>query len=896
MTRLVYSFGGGVADGDATLRELLGGKGAGLAEMTRIGIPVPPGFTITTDVCRYTRAHNGARPEGLDDAIDQALVRIEQELDAKFGDHSRPLLVSVRSGAVTSMPGMMDTVLNVGLNDVTVEGLAERTGDARFAYDSYRRLIQMFGDVVLGVHNFYFEEELNRIREEHGVRDDSALDLAALKTIVARYKSVIESRASAPFPQDPRAQLTVAIDAVLASWDTQRAIDYRNYNHIDHDLGTAVNVQAMVFGNLGAGCATGVAFTRDPSTGEPHLYGEFLPNAQGEDVVAGTRTPLPLHGGADAPESMQMSMPRAFDELSKIATTLESHYREMQDIEFTVERDQVWILQTRAGKRSAAAEVRIATDLAGEGRIRKDDALLRVDPNRLHALLHPTVDANAPRDVLTRGLPASPGAATGRPVFTADEAEDAARLGEDVILVREETSPDDIRGMIAANAILTTRGGATSHAAVVARQMGKCCIVGCSTMRIDTEKRTLTVDERTVGSTDIITLDGSTGEVMLGEIPLAPARLDGAFYTLMAWSDERRSVRVRANADTAHDAARARTFGAEGIGLVRTEHMFFEDDRIHTMREMIVAREADRRVSALQSIQALQTLDFIAIFEAMDGLPVTIRLLDPPLHEFLPDRESDILELAQRLRVPVDNVRRVVDSMRESNPMLGHRGCRLGITFPDIYDMQVRAIFDATLTCGERGVSALPEVMVPLVSDAAELGQIRGRIEAMIASEPYASHASRLREIPIGTMIELPRACTTADRIAEYADFMSFGTNDLTQTVFGFSRDDASTFLPAYIERGILPVDPFVVLDTVGVGPLIEMACTLARRTRPDIKIGICGEHGGDPASVAWMQRGWVDYVSCSPYRVPVARLAAARARVEDERNEAAAMADHGRQ
>jgi len=886
MAKRVYGFGAGTADGDGSMKPLLGGKGAGLAEMTRIGIPVPPGFTITTEVCLAWQKHGGALPEGVQAEIDAALGRVESILGASFGDAENPLLVSVRSGARQSMPGMMDTILNVGLNDETVEGLAARTGDPRFAWDSYRRFVQMFGDVVLGVHHFYFEEELVAARRAAGLRpDQSDADLSAdhLKSLVGAYKALIRERSDVPFPEAPADQLAMAIRAVFASWNNNRAIEYRRMNDIPDAWGTAVNVQAMVFGNMGDDCATGVAFTRDPSTGEHVFYGEWLPNAQGEDVVAGIRTPQPLTGTDGDLPSLESAMPEAFAKLDAIQKTLERHYLDMQDLEFTIQRGDVWILQTRVGKRTAAAEVRIAVEMADEGLIHRDDALLRVDPDRIDALLHPRIDRDGAHEVIAKGLPASPGAATGALAFTAEEAEARSEAGESVILVRNETSPEDIKGMKVAAAILTARGGMTSHAAVVARQMGTCCVVGCGQCVIDADARTMRIGGRTFGPEDVLSVDGTTGEVIIGEVTLVEAQLTPAFERLMSWADDRRTIGVRTNADTGPDAATARRLGAEGIGLVRTEHMFFEGDRIHAMRAMILATTASQRAKALAGLRPLQQGDFEAIFEAMSGHPVTIRLLDPPLHEFLPERDADIEEIARRFDIGVDAVRRTIATLHESNPMLGHRGVRLGVTTPELYEMQARAIFDATLAARARGLDPQPEIMIPLVAHTAELKAMRDRIEAVRDNE-YGADAAVLRTIPIGTMIELPRACVTADEIAEHAEFISFGTNDLTQTTYGLSRDDASGFLPAYIAAGLLEHDPFVVLDTKGVGSMIKIACANARGARPGIKVGICGEHGGEPRSVAWLQRGVVDYVSCSPYRVPIARLSAAQAAIRQER------------
>jgi pyruvate,orthophosphate dikinase len=871
----VYSFGDGQIDAASADRVVLGGKGAALAEMTRIGIPVPAGFTIPTAVSLLYDRESRLIPADMDASVDGALQLLEERMGRRFGDAQNPLLLAVRSGAQKSMPGMMDTILNVGLNDETVEGLAALTGNPRFAWDSYRRLLQMYGNVVLGVHHFYFEEELHSVREDAMVRSDDALNADHLRMLADRYKALIRERAREPFPQDPRAQLRAAIAAVFESWYNPRAFDYREMHGYSHDWGTAVNVQAMVFGNMGADCGTGVCFTRNPSTGEKVLFGEYLINAQGEDVVAGTRTPSPISG--DDTGSLEASQPAAFAQLVEILERLETHYQDMQDVEFTIQNGRVWILQTRAGKRTAAADVRIATELVEEGMLDRAGALLRVSTKRLDSMLHPTVDSEAVLQVLARGLPASPGAASGRIVFSTAEAEQLAQSGVSCVLVREETSPEDIRGMKAAVAILTARGGMTSHAAVVARQMGKCCIVGCGSLVISEKDGTLRVGSTVLSGADIITVDGTSGSVIVGPVPLKDAELTPAFHTLMGWTDDARPISVRANADTVSEALLARRFGAEGIGLTRTEHMFFDDERINSMREMILAQDSSTRARALAKLRPYQCRDFEDIFDAMKGLPVTIRLLDPPLHEFLPDRLEDLEDLGQRLHMTAEEVRRATHGLHESNPMLGHRGCRLGISYPEIYEMQVRAIFDATLNSRAAGAEPMPEIMVPLVSIPQELASIRARINRIIATE-YASDAEYLSQVPIGTMIELPRACMVAGELARHADFFSFGTNDLTQTVFGFSRDDVAGFLPAYLQSGLLEDDPFATLDIAGVGALIRMACERARATRPDIKIGLCGEHGGDPRSIEFVQNGLVDYVSCSPWRVPVARLASAQA------------------
>ena len=892
MTRYVYPFG---APDDAhdelpDAHGLLGGKGAGLRAMARMGIPVPPGFTITTEACAFHDEHHGALPDALDGEVRAAMRGLEALLAMGFGDTSNPLLVSVRSGARVSMPGMMDTVLNLGLNDATVEGLARASGDARFAWDSYRRFVQMYGDVVLGMkpaskHDHDpFEEILDARKRERGVRDDTALSVDDLRALVGDFKKLILERCGEAFPDDPWTQLWGAVKAVFRSWGNPRAVTYRRLNHLSSQGGTAVTVQAMVFGNLGDDCATGVAFTRDPSTGERRFYGEFLVNAQGEDVVAGTRTPQPIVGGGypGAPPSLGDLMPDAWRDLQRVAGELEAHFRDMQDIEFTIQRGRLWMLQTRAGKRTAKAMVRAAVEMANEGLITRDEAMLRVDAARLDDLLHPTLDPKAPRTVLARGLPASPGAATGRVVFHADDAEALAAKGEAVILVRLETSPEDIHGMHAAQGILTARGGMTSHAAVVARGMGKCCVAGCADLDVSYARGELTA--RTAQGPvvlrrgDVITLDGSKGEVILGALPRTAPALDVYWTTLMAWVDEARRLRVRTNADTPHDARVARSYGAEGIGLCRTEHMFFDEQRILAVREMILAHDADARRVALAKILPMQREDFVGIFTAMEGLPVTIRLLDPPLHEFLPAEPAQIADVARALGVTPEAVAARVTALHEANPMLGHRGCRLGITHPEIYDTQVRAIVEAAVRCQRDGVRVVPEIMIPLVGTAAELSLLRARCLA-VADAVLRDEGASL-DYTVGTMIELPRACVTADAIAANADFFSFGTNDLTQTALGLSRDDAGRFLGDYVAQGIYAKDPFVTLDRDGVGALVRMAVEKGRAVKPALKVGICGEHGGDPESVGFCHDVGMDYVSCSPFRVPIARLAAAQAAV----------------
>ncbi len=879
MTKWVYSFGADLSEGRAGMRNLLGGKGANLAEMASIGLPVPPGFTITTEVCSAYYRNDRRYPEDLEPAVAAGLGRIEAAVARRFGDRHQPLLVSVRSGARASMPGMMDTVLNLGLNDATVEGLGESANDLRFAWDSYRRFIQMYGSVVLGVDHHRFEEIIEHVKLDAGMSADPELTAGNWQRVVAAYKDLVEAETGRAFPQDPEEQLWGAIGAVFGSWMNPRAITYRRLHEIPAEWGTAVNVQAMVFGNMGEDCATGVCFTRDPSTGENVFFGEYLVNAQGEDVVAGIRTPAPLSRARAKPgeRSMEEALPDAYRELSEVRALLERHYRDMQDIEFTVERGRLYLLQTRNGKRTAAAALRIAVEMAKEGLIEEREAVGRVDPATLDQLLHPTLDPNAPRRLLSRGLPASPGAATGAVVFSADEAEIRGTRGEAVILVRIETSPEDIHGMHAAKGILTTRGGMTSHAAVVARGMGRPCVAGAGGITVDYGAQTLSAGGRTVGSGEIITLDGATGEVFIGQVAMVEPALSGDFATLMDWADRSRRLSVRANAETPLDAETARRFGAEGIGLCRTEHMFFNPERIGAVRQMIMAADEAGRRGALGRLLPFQREDFIALFRIMAGLPVTIRLLDPPLHEFLPHGERELAEVAHALGTDLEAMRRRVSELAEANPMLGHRGCRLGISFPEIYSMQVRAIFEGALAVEhETGKAPLPEIMIPLVATKRELELARGFVERA-AKEVFFEAG---REIPytIGTMIELPRACLTADAIAEVADFFSFGTNDLTQTTFGLSRDDAGKFLPHYVEVGILEKDPFVSLDTAGVGMLMRIAAEKGRGRKPDLKLGICGEHGGDPASIRFCEKAALDYVSCSPYRVPVARLAAAQA------------------
>ncbi|HET8728211.1 MAG TPA: pyruvate, phosphate dikinase [Alphaproteobacteria bacterium] len=882
MTKWVYAFGGGAADGRADMKNLLGGKGANLAEMSRLGLPVPPGFTITTDVCTYFYDHGKEYPPELKEHVAQALKAVEELTGMRFGDPQNPLLVSVRSGARASMPGMMDTVLNLGLNDETVEGLARKTGDARFAYDSYRRFIQMYGDVVLGVDHYRFEDVLDGVKRDRNLSADPELTAEDWKEVIDGYKEVVREELGQPFPQDGQAQLWGAIGAVFGSWMNQRAITYRRLHEIPASWGTAVNVQAMVFGNMGDDCATGVAFTRNPSTGENAFYGEYLVNAQGEDVVAGIRTPQPLtlaareEGRIDLP-SMEEVMPETYRQLYEIRERLERHYKDMQDIEFTIQQGQLYILQTRNGKRTAAAALKIAVDMCREGLIEEAEAVRRIDPASLDQLLHPTLDPKAERNVIAKGLPASPGAASGKIVLTADEAENQAQLGDRVILVREETSPEDIHGMHAAAGILTTRGGMTSHAAVVARGMGRTCVSGAGDIRIDHRSRTVNVRGVSLKAGDVITLDGSTGEVMLGEVPTVQPELSGDFATLMGWADKLRRMKVRANAETPTDARTAVKFGAEGIGLCRTEHMFFEADRIVAVRRMIVAETEEERRAALSELLPMQRQDFVELFTIMRGLPVTVRLLDPPLHEFLPRSEEDFAEVARAAGVDAPKIRQRAIQLHESNPMLGHRGCRLGISYPEIYEMQVRAVFEAAVEVARQdGGTVTPEIMIPLAFSRQELDILK-KMVIRVAGEVERDRDAKL-DFLVGTMIELPRAALKAGELAETAEFFSFGTNDLTQTTFGISRDDAVSFLPAYQSQGIVEHDPFVTLDQEGVGELVRLGCERGKATRDDLKLGICGEHGGDPASIAFCERSGLDYVSCSPYRVPIARLAAAQA------------------
>ncbi len=879
MTKWVYSFGAGHNEGRADMRNLLGGKGANLAEMASINLPVPPGFTITTELCTAYYDNGRKYPGDLDAQVRAALTLVEDAVGLKFGDAQKPLLVSVRSGARVSMPGMMDTVLNLGLNDETVRGLEAASGDARFAWDSYRRFIQMYGSVVLGVDHHRFEEIIESAKMDANVTEDTALSPQHWQSVVAEYKDMVAQERGSPFPMDPHEQLWGAIGAVFGSWMNPRANTYRRLHDIPATWGTAVNVQAMVFGNMGQDCATGVCFTRDPSTGENIFYGEFLVNAQGEDVVAGIRTPQPLSSLRAHPGevSMEEALPSAYSDLVKVRETLERHYLDMQDIEFTVQQNKLYMLQTRNGKRTAAASLRIAVEMAEAGLIDRKEAVKRVNPASLDQLLHPTLDPKAPRTLFSKGLPASPGAASGVAVFSSDEAEMRAQKGESVVLIRIETSPEDIHGMHAARGIVTTRGGMTSHAAVVARGMGRPCVAGAGGISVDYGAQTLSAGGKTIRAGETITLDGATGEVFVGAVAMVEPKMSGDFATLMGWADEVRRLGVRTNAETPLDAETARKFGAEGIGLCRTEHMFFAPERIGAVRQMIMADDLAGRRTALDKLLPFQRADFTDLFRIMHGLPVTIRLLDPPLHEFLPHQDSELADVARASGQDVEQVRRRAAELSEANPMLGHRGCRLGITFPEIYEMQARAIFEGAIAAArETGEAPVPEIMIPLVGTRKELEITRAQVDRI--AEAVFKEQGQTIEYLVGTMIELPRAVLVADKIAEIADFFSFGTNDLTQTVFGLSRDDAGRFLPAYVEAGILPKDPFVSIDVEGVGAMVRMAADKGRHTKNKLKMGICGEHGGDPASIAFCEEVGLDYVSCSPYRVPVARLAAAQA------------------
>ncbi|UYZ20297.1 pyruvate, phosphate dikinase [Mesobacillus jeotgali] len=881
MSKFVYLFN----EGNSGMKEILGGKGANLAEMTNIGLPVPFGFTISTEACNAYYDAGKTIPAEVQAQVLEALGELEQKTGKKLGNPENPLLVSVRSGAVFSMPGMMDTILNLGMNDETVEGMAKLTNNPRFAYDSYRRFIQMFSDVVLDVDVFFFERLLEETREGKGYSADPEMTAEDWKEVIQGYKNIVTKHTRKPFPQDPKEQLFLSINAVFDSWNNQRAIVYRRLNKIPSHLGTAVNIQSMVFGNMGNDSGTGVAFTRDPSTGESILYGEYLINAQGEDVVAGIRTPQPI-------QTLKDEMPTVYQQFVDTCNRLEQHYEDMQDIEFTVERGELFILQTRTGKRTAQAAIRIATELVEEGIIDKKAALLRVDPEQLDQLLHRRIDENFERNQLAKGLPASPGAATGKVVFDADEAEMLANEGVKVILVRPETTPDDIHGIIAAQAVVTSRGGMTSHAAVVARGMGKACICGCEAMKIDLHEKQFRVGETVVNHGEIITIDGGTGEIMLGEIPMIEPELSEEFQLLLTWADEERKIGVRANADNPEDSAKALEFGAGGIGLCRTEHMFMDAARVPIVQKMILAETFEERNAALDELLPMQQGDFEGILEVMQGLPVTIRLLDPPLHEFLPDKEELIVEITKLQILDPESkelkekeaLLKKVRQLDEFNPMLGHRGCRLGMIHPEIYEMQARAIFYAVANLADKGINAQPEIMIPLVGHVNELKEMRELVNA--AAQSIKEETGKDFEYTVGTMIEIPRAALTADQIAEEADFFSFGTNDLTQTTFGYSRDDAEgKFLQAYIEQKVLPENPFAVLDREGVGKLVETGVELGRQTKPGLKTGICGEHGGEKSSIEFCYNAGLDYVSCSPYRVPLARLAAAQATIRHERN-----------
>lgn len=900
MTKFVYTFGAGKADGNGSMKDLLGGKGANLAEMNSIGLPVPAGMTITTEMCDVYYKNNRNYPAELKTQVNEGLAHIEKIMNAKFGDKENPLLVSVRSGARVSMPGMMDTVLNLGLNDETVQGLIKKTNNARFGWDSYRRFVHMYGDVVMGMkpeskdEEDPFETVMEALKKENNIHSDSEMTAEILQELTQRYKKLIKDRLGKDFPTDPMEQLWGAIDAVFGSWMSERAVIYRKREGFSDEWGTAVNVQSMVYGNMGSDCATGVAFTRNPATGENAFYGEYLIDAQGEDVVAGIRTPQQVtiagsrlwakDNGVSEEEraskfpSLEESMSPVYKQLVDVYLKLESHYKDMQDIEFTIQQGKLWMLQTRNGKRTAAAAVKIAVEMVEEGLITKSQALLRVKPSDLDQLLHPVFDPSAEKKFITKGLPASPGASTGRVVFNAEDAETWAKRGEKVILVRIETSPEDIGGMDAAAGILTARGGMTSHAAVVARGWGKCCVAGCGEIQINYKERNMKVKDLIVKEGDWISLDGSTGDVMLGQVKTIEPSLSGNFGTLMKWADEVRSLDVRTNADTPKDSTVARKFGAQGIGLCRTEHMFFEGERIRYMREMILADDEAGRRKALKKLLEFQTEDFYGIFKAMEGYPVTIRTLDPPLHEFVPHEEKNQNEMAKELGIPVEKVRAKVDSLHEFNPMLGHRGCRLGITYPEITEMQAEAIFEAACRLTKEGVAVYPEVMIPLIGTVEELRNQKAVVKK-IAEDTTKKHGvdGKLKYL-IGTMIEIPRAAITADKVATEAEFFSFGTNDLTQMTFGYSRDDAGKFLQEYYDKKILPADPFQSIDQEGVGALMEWGVIRGRTTRPELKIGICGEHGGEPESVMFCHKLGFDYVSCSPFRVPIARLAAAHA------------------
>ena len=880
----VYFFGAGKADGDASMKNLLGGKGANLAEMTKINVPVPAGFTIITSECIEFYSNKKRLSKVLKEEVEKNLKKTEQVMKMKFGDPKDPLLLSCRSGARVSMPGMMDTVLNIGLTDKTIKGLIEKTGDERFCYDSYRRLIQMYGDVVLGIEKEVFAKALDAQKAKQGVKFDAELTVASLKKLVDKYKAIVKKETGKDFPQTPMNQLWGAVSAVFGSWNTARAVHYRRMHKLPDDWGTAVNIQSMVFGNMGDDSATGVAFTRNPSTGENKFYGEYLVNAQGEDVVAGIRTPQPINifqKASDDEVSLEEAMPEVYKELDRIQQNLEKHYTDMLDLEFTIQQGTLWMLQARVGKRTAAAAVRIAVEMVKEKSIKQDEAVLRVDPYQLDQLLHPSIDPKAKITLLAKGLPASPGAATGRAVFSANDAVTKAEEWGKVILVREETSPEDIHGMDAAQAILTARGGMTSHAAVVARGMGKPCVAGCSVVHVEADKKQFSVGNSVIKEGDFITIDGGTGRVIKGEVKTVAPQLSKEFQQLMSWADKFRKLKVRTNADTPKDSKVAREFGAEGIGLCRTEHMFFEGNRIDAVREMIVADTVEERRKALDKLLPLQREDFVGIFRAMAGLPVTIRALDPPLHEFLPQKEEEFQILAKNTGKSLADIKRKAASLHEFNPMLGHRGCRLGVVYPEITEMQARAIIEAACIVKKEKVKVLPEIMIPLVSHVNEL-ELQKDLVDQVAKEVMKEKGVKVQYM-VGTMIELPRAALTADKIAEKAEFFSFGTNDLTQTTFGLSRDDAGRFLPTYIENKVLPYDPFQTLDFDGVGKLVEKGIELGRSTRANLKVGICGEHGGDPLTVMYCDKVGMNYVSCSPFRVPLARLAAAHAALKPE-------------
>ena len=885
MEKMIYFFGDGKAEGNIKMKKILGGKGAGLAEMTNIGIPVPPGFTISAEICTHYYK-NKKYPDNLETGVKKNVKKIEKVMDEKFGSTESPLLLSVRSGAAISMPGMMDTILNLGLNEDIVESLISKTKDPRFVYDSYRRLIQMYGDVVMGVEHDEFEKIIQNVKDKKGVKDDANLDGNDWKEIVKKSKALIKKKTGKNFPEFPWDQLMGAITAVFESWDNKRAREYRRINNIPDDLGTAVNVQAMVFGNKGNDCSTGVAFTRNPATGENVFYGEFLFNAQGEDVVAGIRTPGPIsekqakESGSEK-KSLEKSSPKIYKELEIVRKKLEKHLKDMQDLEFTVENNKLWILQTRAGKRTALAAVKMAVDMKKEGLISKEKAIMRITPENVDQLLHPMIDPSAKFDVIAKGLPASPGAASGEVVFTADKAVEEVNGGKKVILVRHVTSPEDVGGMHVSEGILTSRGGMTSHAAVVARGMGKPCIVGCEAISIDYDNETFTVNGNKIKAGDVITIDGTTGGVIPGDIPKIEPQISGDFEKIMEWSDEVRRLGIRANADAYKDAKVARDFGAEGIGLARTEHMFFAEDRIPAMQEMILAKTHKEREKALKKILPMQREDFEGLFKAMDGLPVIIRLLDPPLHEFLPEDESSIKELAAKIGISEEKIYEKIRGLAEANPMLGLRGCRLGILYPEITEMQSRAIFEAAVNVTKKGIKAIPKVMIPL---SAFMEEVRSQKELInkVAEEVFENKGVKIK-YQVGTMIELPRAALTANEVAKEAEFFSYGTNDLTQTTLGFSRDDVGKYIPNYIEEGILPNDPFQTLDQIGVGQLVELGLKRGKATRKNLEVGICGEHGGDPASIEFCHRIGLDYVSCSPYRVPIARLAAAQAAIKEK-------------